>query len=151
MAKEQKIKIAPEDDVALIAKKKKDLLYSFYGNLKDGGEILSLNDIDIAIESLKLAKLDIKIREDRKREEREAELIKQKLAEEEERRRKAEERAAKRAQRAREKKAEEISAMELPLDFVNAYAEDARAHVHCDNIPDGLLYSMSTIPRASKE
>ena len=24
-------------------------IYSFYGNLKDGGEILSLNDIDIAI------------------------------------------------------------------------------------------------------
>ena len=48
-----------KEDVAAVAKRKKDLLYSFYGNLKDGGEILTSQDIDIAIESLKLAKLDI--------------------------------------------------------------------------------------------
>ena len=134
-----------KEDVAEVAKRKKDLLYSFYGNLKDGGEILTSQDIDIAIESLKLAKLDIKVREDRKREEREAELLKQKLAEEEERRRKAEERARKRAQRAREKKAEEISAMELPLDFVNSFVDDERAHIHCDNIAEGLLYSLDAL------
>ena len=52
-----------EDDIAVRAKEKKDLLFSFYENIMKGGEILSVEDLDIAMESLKLAQLDIKERE----------------------------------------------------------------------------------------
>jgi DNA-directed RNA polymerase len=117
--------IEVEDDVALSAKIKKDILYNFYDSVRKGGEALTCDDLTLAIEALELAKLDIKEREDKKRREREAELLKQKIAEDEERRRAAEERARKRAQREREKNAEKISAMELPLDFVNSFADDA--------------------------
>ena len=134
-----------EDDVALSAKIKKDILYNLYDSVRKGGEILSCNDLTLAIEALELAKLDIKEREDKKRREREAELLKQKIAEDEERRRAAEERARKRAQREREKNAEKISAMELPLDFVNSFADDARANVHCDTVAEGLLVSLDCL------
>lgn len=64
---ETKISQTPEEnDVALMAKQKSTFLYSFYENIKNGGEILSAEDLDIAIESLKLAQLDIKERESRK-------------------------------------------------------------------------------------
>ena len=65
-----------EGDVALLAKQKSTLLYQFYETIKNGGEILSAEDLDIAIESLKLARPDIKDREERKRKEREPEVLK---------------------------------------------------------------------------
>ena len=72
--------------VAELSKKKSALLYNFYENIKAGGEVFSAEDIDIALEALKLAQLDIKEREARQRQEREAELLKQKMEEEEKRR-----------------------------------------------------------------
>ncbi len=145
MAKEQINRIESEEDAVLAAKEKKDVYHSFFNSLMKGGEIFTCDDIELAIEALQLSKLDIKEREDKKRREREAELLKQKLIEDEERRRAAEERARKRAQRAREKRAEEISAMELPLDFVNTFEDDARANVHCDTIAEGLLVSLDCL------
>ena len=65
-----------EGDVALLAKQKSTLLYRFCETIKKGGEILSAEDLDIAIESLKLAHSDIKDREERKRKEREPEVLK---------------------------------------------------------------------------
>ena len=72
--------------VAELSKKKSALLYNFYENIKAGGEVFSAEDIDIALEALKLAQLDIKEREARQRQEREAELLKQKMEEDEKRR-----------------------------------------------------------------
>ena len=69
------------------------MLYQFYETIKNGGEILSAEDLDIAIESLKLAQLDIKDREERKRKEREAESLKERMEDAEKRRRMAEVRA----------------------------------------------------------
>ena len=73
MAKNRESEVK-EGDVALLAKQKSTLLYRFYETIKNGGEILSAEDLDIAIESLKLAQLDIKDREERKRKECEAEF-----------------------------------------------------------------------------
>ena len=75
MAKNTEVK-AMEGDVAVLAKQKSTLLYQFYETIKNGGDILSAEDLDIAIESLKLAQPDIKDREERKRKEREAEVLK---------------------------------------------------------------------------
>ena len=69
------------DPVAL-AKQKRKALFEFYENIKNGTEIFSAEDLDIAIESMKLAQLDIKERERRRLQEKEAELLKKKLEEE---------------------------------------------------------------------
>lgn len=132
-------------DSVAFAKKKTALLYDFFENIKNGGEILSSEDLDIAIESLKLAKLDIKMQEDRKRQEEEAALLKKRMEEEEARRKAAEERAARRAEKRRREHAKKVTAMELPLDFVNSYDDDARANIHCDSISDGLLVSLDAL------
>ena len=145
MAETVNTAVVIEDDIAVRAKQKKELLFNFYENIMKGGEILSVEDLDIAMESLKLAQLDLKEREKRKLQEREAELLKQKMAEEEKRRRMAEVRAAKRAERKRKERAAQISAMELPLDYVNQYDDDARANVHCDTISEGLLVSLDAL------
>lgn len=62
-----------EGDVALQAKEKREFLFKFYDNMMKGGDILSPEDIDIVMESLKLAQLDLKEREKRKLIERKAE------------------------------------------------------------------------------
>ena len=80
-----------------LAKQKRKALFDFYENIKSGTEIFSAEDLDIAIESMKLAQLDIKERERRRIQEKEAELLKKKLEEDEKRRIAAEKRAAARA------------------------------------------------------
>ena len=66
MARANTAAVEIEDDVALSAKIKKDILYNLYDSVRKGGEILSCNDLTLAIEALELAKLDIKEREDKK-------------------------------------------------------------------------------------
>lgn len=144
MAKNTEVK-AMEGDVAVLAKQKSTLLYQFYETIKNGGDILSAEDLDIAIESLKLAQLDVKDREERRRKEREAELLKERMEEAEKRRRMAEVRAAKRAEKKRIERAKEITAMDLPLDYVNRFDDDSRANIHCDSIVEGLLVSLDAL------
>ena len=144
MAKNTELR-TKEGDVAVLAKQKSTLLYQFYETIKNGGEILSAEDLDIAIESLKLAQLDIKDREERKRKEREANILKQRMEDAEKRRRMAEVRAAKRAEKKRIERAKEITAMDLPIDYVNRFDDDARANVHCDSIVEGLLVSLDAL------
>ena len=145
MTEEKNTAVIIEEDIALQAKEKRELLFNFYDIMMKGGDILSVEYIDIAMESLKLAQLDIKEREKRKIIEREAELLKQKMAEDEKRRRMAEVRAAKRAEKKRKERAAQITAMDLPLDYVNQYDNDARANVHCDTISEGLLVSLDAL------
>lgn len=127
------------------AKHKRKILFDFYERVKDGTEIFSEEDLDIAIESMKLAKLDIKERERRRIQEEEAELLRKKMEEDEKRRIAAEKRAAARAEKRRRKHVEEVTAMDLPIDFENAFTEDYRANIHCDSVADALLLSIDTL------
>ena len=72
-------------------------------------------------------------------------MLKKKMEEEKARRMAAELRAARRAERKRRERAEEISAMELPLDFVNSFSDDYRANIHCDSIGDALFVSIDSL------
>ncbi len=128
-----------------VANEKRKILFNFYDSIKKGGAVFSNEDFEIAIESLKYAQLDIREQEKRAREEREAELLKKKMEEEETRRKAAEIRAARRAERKRRERAEQISAMELPMDFVNSFEDDARANIHCDSISDALFVSIDSL------
>lgn len=144
MAEEKVIDIENLNPVEA-AKKKRKTLFNFYDNLQAGTELFSVDEIDIAIESLKLAKLDIKERERKKREEQEAELIKKQMEEAEKRRLAAEKRAAEREAAKHKKHVEEVTAMDLPIDFENSFNEDYRANIHCDNVSDALLLSIDTL------
>ena len=128
-----------------LAKQKRKALFDFYENIKNGTEIFSAEDLDIAIESMKLAQLDIKERERRRLQEKEAELLMNMLEEDEKRRIAAEKRAAARAAAKHKKHVEEVTAMDLPIDFENSFKEDYRANIHCDNVNDALLYSIDSL------
>ena len=39
----------------------------------------------------------------------------------------------------------EVTAMDLPMDFVNAFADDERATAQFDNVSDGLLMSLDML------
>ncbi len=128
-----------------LAQFKRNTLFNFYESIKNGSAFFSADEMDIAIESLKLAQLDIKERERRQIQEREAETLKRKMEEDEKRRIEAEKRAAARAAIAHKKHVDEVTSMDLPVDFVNAYKDDYRASVHCDNVNDALLLSIDAL------
>lgn len=127
------------------AKIKRQSLFNFYESVKIGTELFSSDDLDIAIESMKLAQLDIKERERRRLQEYEAEILSRRLKEEESRRIAAEKRAAARAAKKHKEHVDQVTAMDLPLDFENSYNEDYRANIHCDNVSDALLLSIDTL------
>lgn len=133
-------------DVVRQAKKKREFLFSFYDNINKGRDILSAEDLDLAIESFKLAQLDIKEREKREREEKEAKLLKKKLEKQQKRRELALVRARERAERERKARVEQITAMDLPMDFENSFDNDSRATgIKCDSISDGLVFSLDAL------
>ena len=94
------------------AKEKRKTLFAFFESIKNGTEMFSEEDYDIAIESMKLAQLDIKERERRRLQEQEAEFLKKKLEDEEKRRAAAARRAAARAEAKHRKHVEEVTAMD---------------------------------------
>ena len=135
----------PIVDSTAAAKEKGKLIDHFFESLKEVGEVLSAEDLDVAIHSLKVAGLEIKEREKRKKEEEEARIAEQKRAEEQKRRELAAERAARRAERKHRKHVEEVTSMDLPMDFVNCYDEDERASCHVESIADGLMTSLDML------
>ncbi|MBR2406371.1 MAG: DEAD/DEAH box helicase family protein [Clostridia bacterium] len=132
-------------DPVELAKEKRSLYRRFFGSVKDGGEVFSPEDIDIAIESLRFAQMDIRARLVREQQEKEAEQLRQKMEQDKKRREAAQLRAARRAQRRRERLAQEIATMQVPEGFVNAFEGDHRANVHCDSISDALFVSIDSL------
>lgn len=76
------------------------------------------------------------------------------LEDREKRRREQEERdrKAREAEEARDAHIREVTSMELPMDWENAFSGDSRAQgVHADSIPDGLILSLSNLGRVDIE
>lgn len=132
-------------DPALLAKERRRTLYDFYDSVQRGSESFSQEELDIAIESLKLAKLDIHERERRKIQEMEAEQLKKAMERKERLRIAAEQRAAARAEAAHRQHVEEVTAMDLPDDFENAFKDDSRANITCESVSDALLLCIDAL------
>lgn len=128
-----------------LAKKKKNVLLNFYGSIKDGGEFLSARDIDLAVEALKFAKLDIIEREKHEQDERDAAALKKKMKEEARRIKAGQQRAAMRKRLIHQKHVEEVTAMDLPLDYRNTYEDDDRINAHYDDINEALLVCIDAL------
>ena len=133
------------EDKVKLAKKHGWEMSQFLENLKNIETYMSAEDLDIAEYSLKVARLEMKEKAARKRAEEEAKLQAQKLADEQKRREAATKRAAARAEKKRLQHVQEVTAMDLPLDFVNSYVEDERAFVQFDNVSDGLMMSLDML------
>lgn len=75
--------------------------------------------------------------------------------EENERRRREKEEAERKAREEKERKEShirEVTSMDLPLDWENAFNQDVRTQgVHADSISDGLIYSLSNLGRVDIE
>lgn len=75
--------------------------------------------------------------------------------EENERRRREKEESERKAREEKERKEahiKEVTSMDLPLDWENAFNQDVRTQgVHADSISDGLIYSLSNLGRVDIE
>lgn len=75
--------------------------------------------------------------------------------EENERRRREKEEAERKAREEKERKdahVREVTCMDLPLDWENAFNQDVRTQgIHADSISDGLIYSLSNLGRVDIE
>ena len=120
-------------------------MMQFFENIQNIESFGSAEDIDVAMHTLKLRVLEIKEKEARKKAEEEAAVQAKKLEDEQKRREAALKRAQARAERIRQKHVEKVTAMDLPMDYVNAFADDERATVQFDNVSDGLLMSLDML------
>ena len=122
----------------------KKIFDDFFQNLKEFGDKLSKDDVDVAVESLQIAFEDLKhMKREAVQKKKEAE---RKQREEEERRKKEE--------KIRKKKEhiEEVTCMDLPLDWNNPYNADERASgIYIESISDALVKSLTTLGRVDIE
>ena len=116
----------------------KNILDEFFQNLKDFGDRLSMEDIDVAVESLQIAFDDLKLMKKAAVEKRrEAE---RKQREEDEKREKEEK------IRKQKKHIKEVTCMDLPLDWNNPFNADERASgIYIESISDALVKSLTTL------
>ena len=113
------------------------LFDDFIGELKKDGVSVSSSDITELIKKLTTARDSVKRREDKERSRR---------AKEEAQRKAEEERLRK------EQHIQEVTSMDLPLDWENAFSNDVRTQgVHVESISDALIMSLSNLARVDIE
>ena len=132
-------------DTTIIAKEKTQIIDTFFSAIKRAGEIFSEEEIDIAMKTLKVASLEMKEKEEKRRQEEEAILKEKQAIEDRKRRQEAAARAARRAEKVRRQHVESVTCMDLPVDYINQYANDNRAQTHVESIPDALMTSLDTL------
>ncbi|MCR5067734.1 MAG: DEAD/DEAH box helicase family protein, partial [Erysipelotrichaceae bacterium] len=124
------------------AKEKKQILEDFFKTIKDAARIFSAEEIDMAMQELKFSALEIREIQERKRREEEAARAEEIRRQQQARREAAARRAAARKQKQHLEHVKEITAMDLPMDWVNPYDADERANNHVESIADGLMMSL---------
>lgn len=131
--------------------KPKKIISNFFDNIKDLGENLSSQDIEVALETLKLAMQEAKRKETEIRIKEEEAIREKKRILEEKKRQIIARREAKREEEENRSHAEKVTCMDLPLDWSNTYENDDRADIRIDNIPDGLAYCLDNLGRVDIE
>ena len=134
-----------EDNLSRQAQEKKGILDSFYSTVEKAGMIMNFEQLEELTEALKLATISVREREERRRAEELAKEAEKRRQEEEKRRIAAAKRAARRAEKKRQKHVAEVTAMDLPMDFVNVYEQDERTQKHRETPADGLLMSLDAL------
>lgn len=122
----------------------KKILDEFFKNLRDFGDKLSKEDVDVAVDSLQIVFDDLKLmKREAVQKKKEAEREKR----EEEQKRKKEEKIRKQKEHI-----EEVTCMDLPLDWSNPFYADERATgIYIENISDALVKSLTTLGKVDIE
>ena len=114
-----------------------DVFNEFFKNIKELGHMLSREDLDVAAESLRQAQREIEWkRQEQIEKEREAKRLEKERIEKER----------------HDRYVEEVTCMDLPLDWENAFATDSRAAgVHTESISDALIISLTNLGKVDIE
>ena len=123
-------------------------LQQFYETIKESVELLSDEEIDLAIEALKLAEIDAKECEERKRNERQAKRLKTNMEEAKKHRQAAEIREAEKIAKLQADSFEKSAVMDLPIDTFNSlggFDKEEAKKLHCDGITHGLMASLDSL------
>ena len=117
---------------------------SFFDSLKSVTTVLTNEDLDIAIDSLKLAGLEIKEHEERKKLEENAEKIKREIDLKNKRKQLRAEREEAKRKQLEIRRINSITTMELPADYENSFIDENK-NINADNTYDALLMSLDTL------
>ena len=114
-----------------------DVFNEFFKNIKELGHMLSREDLDVAAESLRQAQKEIEWkRHEQIEKEREAKRLEKERIQKER----------------HDRYVEEVTCMDLPLDWENAFATDSRAAgVHTESISDALIISLTNLGKVDIE
>ena len=114
-----------------------DVFNEFFKNIKELGHMLSREDLDVAAESLRQAQREIEWkRHEQIEKEREAKRLEKERIQKER----------------HDRYVEEVTCMDLPLDWENAFATDSRAAgVHTESISDALIISLTNLGKVDIE
>ncbi len=118
---------------------------AFLNSIKEYADVMSYEDYETSCETLKLAGLEAREREERRKQEEEAEKTKKEIELQTKRRQAAARRAEARREKKRARHVEEVTRMDLPLDYVNVYDADDRASEHCESVADALMRSLDLL------
>lgn len=132
-------------DIVAVSTERQKRIDDFFKSIKMVGDILTFEDLDIAVESLKVAGLELRERQKQRKLLEEAEKRRKEIEAENERRRAAAKRAEARREKKRLEHVEKVTSMDLPIDFVNDYTDDQRTEAECDSISDGLMMSLDLL------
>ena len=132
-------------DISREAREKKTTIDSFYAAVKKACLLFSYEQLEEIEGSIRLAGISKHEQEERRRAEELAREAAKRREEEEKRRIAAAKRAARRAEKKRQKHIAEVTAMDLPTDFVNSYEQGDQVEEHRDTPADGLLMSLDAL------
>ena len=133
-----------KDDVVARAAEKSKLLNTLFNAIKQANDYLSSDELNLALQSLKLASQEIREREEAEQRRKEAEREAKRKAEKAARERAVLQRAAEIEAEKNRKHVEEVTCMDLPMDWRNTYEDDERAKVRFDNISDAFMFCLES-------
>ena len=131
-------------DLVVYAKNRDEKIKNFYESVQEMAHLLSNEDCDILVESLNLARLEIKELDERKRLEEEAEKAKRELDLKKQRKALRARREARKKLAIQEKHIADVTSMELPVDYQNSYL-DGNGNQQADSTFDALLLSLDSL------
>lgn len=132
------------DNVVLSASERSRLVKALFDSIEQSSSLLNSDELRIAMESLRVATLETKQREELEQRRKAAEQEAKLRAEEEARRQRALRRAARREEAKHKAHVEKVTCMDLPMDWHNRYEKDERADVRFESISDAFMFCLDS-------
>ena len=132
-------------DILTSTKKRSEKIDKFFDAVKEVSDVITCEDVDVIIETVRLAGYEAKEKERRRKLEEEAKKTRKEMEAAEKRRQAAARRAEARRRKKEQEHIESVTRMDLPMDYVNSFTADDRADISCETVSDGLMLSLDTL------